>query len=85
MNDATTQEPWDHRASHALVEAQVMCESIRTIAQHLIDTEADAGEAFPFLEAIVACTLRSDGAGVPVIEERLRERSHDTTQPARPQ
>lgn len=57
------------RALSALIEAQVMAESIEGIASKLIEENAD--KAFGFLEAIVACTQRLDRAVTPIIEDMI--------------
>lgn len=64
---------WTSQAVSALVEAQVMSGSIRTIAESLIEN-CDSS-AFSLLEAIVACTQRLEAAVDPVLDESLFKQS----------
>lgn len=50
----------------ALIEAQVMSESIRALIQRLID---DGSGDSATLEAVVACTHRLEAAVDPIIEQ----------------
>jgi hypothetical protein len=67
MATSNPTESREARQRHALVEAQVMSESIRAIANVLVGP-ADA-ESFPLLEAILACTHRIDSAVDPVLDD----------------
>ena len=70
-------QKWPKAAHNALIEAQVMCESIFALTALLI--ENSDSDSFPLLEAIDACAQRAHAAINPVIDDGhaiVKEASH---------
>jgi len=65
--DSTAPEEWPRHARDALIEAEIMGESINAIVRELLQGDCNNRD-FALLEAVGACVARLNAAVIPTIE-----------------